>query len=88
VDREELRRLAGRLPFSCAFVWFGTYLVDERLLGNRGGGLAAVGVVFVSAVVISWVLRRGVGDELARGAVAATAQRALHEPAPSIEPHR
>jgi hypothetical protein len=58
VDRQKLRLLADRLPFSGALLGLGTYFVDERLLGHQRGGLAAVGVVFVLAVVTSWVLRR------------------------------
>lgn len=34
------------------------YLIDERLLGHHGGGLAVVGCEFVGLLVISWVLRR------------------------------
>ncbi|PWU44695.1 hypothetical protein DLJ46_24655 [Micromonospora globispora] len=58
MDRQKLRRLADRLPFSGALFGLGTYLVDERLLGHQRGGLAAVGVVFFLALVTSWVLRR------------------------------
>jgi hypothetical protein len=36
----------------------GGFLVDEWLLGHRRGGLAVVGIVFVLALVASWMLRR------------------------------
>lgn len=39
-------------------VLLGGYVVDERLLGHRRGGLAIVGIVFVLALVASWVLRK------------------------------
>jgi hypothetical protein len=53
-----VRRFADRLPLSGALLGLGRYLLDERLLGHRRGGLAAAGVVFVLALVTSWVLRR------------------------------
>ncbi|MCP3786037.1 hypothetical protein NLX85_21980 [Micromonospora sp. A3M-1-15] len=58
MDRQKLRRVADGLPLVGVSLGLGHYLIDERLLGHHGGGLAAVGVEFVGLLVISWVLRR------------------------------
>ncbi|MGR6318777.1 hypothetical protein Q2K19_32125 [Micromonospora soli] len=58
MDRQKLRRVADGLPLVGVSLGLGRYLIDERLLGHDGGGLAAVGVEFVGLLVISWVLRK------------------------------
>jgi hypothetical protein len=57
VDRQNLRRLANRLPWSGLLFGLGQYFIGERLLGNHGAGLLVVVVVFVMLLVTSWVLR-------------------------------
>ncbi|MEV0272283.1 hypothetical protein AB0H43_26200 [Hamadaea sp. NPDC050747] len=56
MDRQKLRRLADRLPVAVAFYGLGMYVV-EGLLG-RQRRLAAVGILFVLALIASWVLRK------------------------------
>ncbi|MFR9776003.1 hypothetical protein ACL02O_08080 [Micromonospora sp. MS34] len=58
MDRQKLRRVADGLPLVGVSLGLGWYLIDERLFGHHGGGLAAVGGELVGLLVISWVLRR------------------------------
>lgn len=57
MGRQRLRRLADGLAFSVASYGLVVYLLDGSLRGH-GAGLVAIGVAFVIALVLSWVLRR------------------------------
>ncbi|WP_327003127.1 hypothetical protein OHA72_49935 [Dactylosporangium sp. NBC_01737] len=57
MDRQRMRRIADGLPLGGALSGLVVYL-DETLFGHPHGGPAAVGVVFVVAMLVTWLLRR------------------------------
>jgi len=55
--RQRLRQVADGLPSAVASSALVAYLLDGSLRGH-GAGLVAVGVAFVLALAVGWVLRR------------------------------
>lgn len=58
VDRSKLREFAHKFPLLALMISLSNYLIHEKLFGQEGSGLLGVGVAFVVALIISWVLRR------------------------------